>query len=190
MLSIWMRKCYRSLTNIFVRSFWKSNHVFRLKFSPDDLRTRSTRIKLFRWTWIWAAFERFDFDTWEKSPIEQVHLRFFKHLLEVNSSTMNLLCRAELGRRPIKLITDLEAINFYKHCKFLPTDDLSYIVLDQDCIIFNKKVPWLLFSRALRDLQTIFGDNFISKENHQQKSLFLHIMIKFGNQNKCPLSPT
>ena len=62
---------------------------------------------------IWAAFERFDFDTWEKCPIKQVHLRYCKHLLGVNKSTINLLCRAELGRRPIKLITDLKVINFY-----------------------------------------------------------------------------
>ena len=44
---------------------------------------------------IWAAFERFDFDTWEKCPIEQVQLRFCEHLLGVNRSTMNLICRAE-----------------------------------------------------------------------------------------------
>ena len=42
-----------------------------------------------------ATFERFDFDTSEKCPIEQLYLRFCKHLLGVNRSTMNLLCRAE-----------------------------------------------------------------------------------------------
>ena len=50
---------------------------------------------------------------------------------------MKSLGRAELGRRPIKLITNYKMINVYKHCKSLPTDDLSYIALDQDCIIFN-----------------------------------------------------
>ena len=53
----------------------------------------------------------------------------------------------------------------------MPTGDLSYIALDQDCIISNKNGTTNLFSRFLRDLQTIFGDNFISKVKHQQKSL-------------------
>ena len=60
---------------------------------------------------VWAAFERFDVDTWDKCPIEQVHVNFCKHLFGVNRSIMN--CRAELGHRTIKLITDLEVINFH-----------------------------------------------------------------------------
>ena len=35
-------------------------------------------------TEVWAAFERFDVDTWETCTIEKVHLRFFKHLILVS----------------------------------------------------------------------------------------------------------
>ena len=133
---------------------------------------------------VWAAFERFDSNTREKCPLEQVHLRFCKHLLAVNRSAMNSLCRPELGRRSIKFITDLlKVINFYKHCRSLPTHDLSCIALDQDCTIFSKNSTMDLFLRFLRDLETMFSDNFTSKGKHQQKFLFPHIMIRFGNQN-------
>ena len=54
----------------------------------------------------------------------------------------------------------------------MPTDDILYIALDQDCIIFNENSTMNLFSRFLKDLQTIFGGNFISKGKYQQKSLF------------------
>ena len=83
---------------------------------------------------------------------------------------MNLLCRAELSRRPIKFITDFRDISFYNHCRSLPTDDMSYIALDQDRTIFIQNIAMNLFSRLLRALETIFCDNLISKEKYQQNS--------------------
>ena len=64
---------------------------------------------------VWAALERADYDSWEKSPIEQVHLNFCKHILGVNRSTPNMLYRAELGRIPLKAVTDLKILGFFKH---------------------------------------------------------------------------
>ena len=97
--------------------------------------------------------------TQEKCPIEQVHLCFCKHLLGVNRFTMNFLGRAELGRRPSNY-RSLEIINFYVHWKSFSTDDLLYIVLNQDCIIINKHSAMNLFSKVLRDLETLFRVNF------------------------------
>ena len=131
---------------------------------------------------IWAEFERFDFDSSEKCPIEEVDLRFCKHLLGVNRSTMNLLCLVELGRRPIQLITDFKVINFYKQYKSLPTDDLSYIAFDEDRIIFNENNT-IDHSFQIFYLQTIFVGNFISKGNINKSLFFIHIMIRFVNEN-------
>ena len=64
---------------------------------------------------VWATFERTDNDSWEKSPIEQVHLNFCKHILGVNRSTPDMLCRAELGRIPLKAVTNLKILGFFKH---------------------------------------------------------------------------
>ena len=46
---------------------------------------------------VWAAFERDTNESWDLALIEQVHLHFCKHILRVNRSTTNLLCRAEPG---------------------------------------------------------------------------------------------
>ena len=61
---------------------------------------------------VWAGFERDTYESWDLGLIEQVHLNFCKHILGVNRSTANLLCRAELGRRPIKLVIDLKILQF------------------------------------------------------------------------------
>ena len=57
---------------------------------------------------VWAAFERDTNESWDLGLIEQVQLNFCKHILGVNRSTTDLLCRAELRRRPTKLVIDLK----------------------------------------------------------------------------------
>ena len=52
-----------------------------------------------------------DFETWDSSPIEKIHLKFCKCYLEVNNEASNIVCRAELDRLlliPIKLSENYE----------------------------------------------------------------------------------
>ena len=49
----------------------------------------------------------------KKSPVEQVHSNFCKHILGVNRTTPNILCRVELGRIPLKAVTDLKIPGFF-----------------------------------------------------------------------------
>ena len=74
---------------------------------------------------VWTAFERDTYESWDLGLIEQVHLIFLKHMLEVNRSTAILLCRAELGRKPIKLLIDLKILQFFKHCLKLSSDKVE-----------------------------------------------------------------
>ena len=51
---------------------------------------------------IWGMYTKQDFKTWDRSPIEKIHLKFCKsYLLEVNNKASNIACRAELGRLPL-----------------------------------------------------------------------------------------
>ena len=50
---------------------------------------------------IWGMYTKQDFKTWDRSPIEKIHLKFCKRYLEVNSKASNIACRAELGRLPL-----------------------------------------------------------------------------------------
>ena len=49
---------------------------------------------------IWDLNATLDPDKWDKTSTEQAHLNFIKHILGVNRSTNNLICRVELGRYP------------------------------------------------------------------------------------------
>ena len=50
---------------------------------------------------IWGMYTKQDFKTWDRSPIEKIHLKFCKRYLEVNNQASNVACRQELGRLPL-----------------------------------------------------------------------------------------
>ena len=87
---------------------------------------------------IWAALERLDFDIWDSCPAEKGHLNFCKHLPGVNRSTTNIMWRAEFGRRPLKLVTDLRVLNYKKHSLSLLIDDLARLAMHMNEVIFAK----------------------------------------------------
>ena len=56
-----------------------------------------------------------DHNKWDKTSTEEAHLNFIKHILGVNRSTNNLICRAELGRYPLSIEINTKIINFHRH---------------------------------------------------------------------------
>ena len=75
---------------------------------------------------IWALNPTLDDDKWDISSTERIHLNFVKHILGINRSVNNLLCRAELGRYPISIEINHKILNFYKHIRELPRDSIAY----------------------------------------------------------------
>ena len=75
---------------------------------------------------IWALNATLDHDIWDKTSTEQVHLNFIKHILGVNRSTNNLICRAELGSYPLSIEINTKIINFYRHAKAMPKDSIVH----------------------------------------------------------------
>ena len=75
---------------------------------------------------IWALNATLDHDKWDKTSTEQAHLNFIKHILGVNRSTNNLICRAELGRYPLSIEINTKIINFYRHAKAMPIDSIVH----------------------------------------------------------------
>ena len=76
---------------------------------------------------IWALNATLDHAKWDKTHTEQAHLNFIKHILEVNRSTNNLICTAELGRYPLSIGINTRIINFYRHAKAMPVDSIPII---------------------------------------------------------------
>ena len=109
---------------------------------------------------VWAAFERDTYESWDLGSIEQVHLNFCKHMLGVNRSTTNLLCRAELGCGPIRLVIDLKILQFFKHCLKLSDDKVAKEALKANENLHTKHNTIKLFSKYISDIETIFNNDF------------------------------
>ena len=86
-----------------------------------------------------GTFQGHDFDGWESSEIEKVHMQFCRSLLGVNRSTQNNICRAELGRFTLKKIIDRQFVSFMNHIEKLPKDSLAYqaYILDSNLDNYN-----------------------------------------------------
>ena len=118
---------------------------------------------------VWAAFERDTYESWNLGLKEQVHVNFCKHILGVNRSTTNLLCRAELGRRSIKLVIDLKIVQFFKHCLTLSDDKVVKEALKADEDLYTKHDTVKLFSMYISDTETIFDNDFSQLPKAKQK---------------------
>ena len=64
---------------------------------------------------MWIPFHQTDFNKWDSTKIEFVHLKFCKHISGVNRSTSNILVRGEVGRMPLKTAADTKIVQYYKH---------------------------------------------------------------------------
>ena len=128
--------------------------------------------------------ERHNFESWEKCPIEQVHLQFCKHLLGVNRSAANLMYQAELGCLPLKIASDLKVANFAKHYESMPLDDLTSLSMQLDCQLYqqNNCIPSL--SCFISDLKDMHGDQFMTITKKKQK---VEIIQNYRNIWECSL---
>ena len=55
---------------------------------------------------IWMPFHQTDFNKWDSTKIEFIHLKSYKHILGVNRSTSSIFVRGEMGRMPLKTAVD------------------------------------------------------------------------------------
>ena len=75
---------------------------------------------------IWALNSTLDHEKWDRSSTERAHLDFLRHILGVNRSVNNLLCRAEVGKFPINIEINYKIINFYNLIRDLPEHNIAH----------------------------------------------------------------
>ena len=77
---------------------------------------------------VWGTSLKDDFDFWDKHNVEKTHLYFCKTFLGVNKKTLNIGCRAEMGRFPIKIDIDTKILKYWINLdslSLLHTSDVS-----------------------------------------------------------------
>ena len=62
---------------------------------------------------VWGVYNKHDFEHWDKTATEKVHLRLCKSYLALNKRASNLACRAEMGRFPTKIAIDKQILKYW-----------------------------------------------------------------------------
>ena len=63
---------------------------------------------------VWGPYMDFNYTSWEKSKIERIHTQYIKRILGCNIQTSNLMCRGEVGSRPLLLEILKRSISYRK----------------------------------------------------------------------------
>ena len=100
---------------------------------------------------VWGAYQKQNFDNWDKSQTEKVHLRFCKYYLGINRKASNIASRSELGRFPLKIFVDTLILKFYNHLITLPDDSVA-----KQAFLISKS----LFSRNKSSFHSNFQNMF------------------------------
>ena len=66
---------------------------------------------------VWGPYMDFDYASWDKSKIEQVHTQFLKRAVGCNFQTSNIMARGEVGRRPLLLDIFKRVVAYTKNIK-------------------------------------------------------------------------
>ena len=94
---------------------------------------------------VWTLNLTLDNDKWDHTTTEVVHLNFIKHILGVNRSANDNLCRAELRRYPISIDINYKIINFFRQMQNMAKDT----IIHQTLIIDNSQKTLGIFRHTI-----------------------------------------
>jgi hypothetical protein len=66
-----------------------------------------------------------DFNNWDKSPIEKVHLKFCKIYLAISRKASNIASTAELGKLPLIINVFKRVFKYITHLNSLPQSTIA-----------------------------------------------------------------
>ena len=84
---------------------------------------------------VWGIYDKNDYHSWEKDPIEKAHIHFCKTCLGVNRRALNVASRNDLGRLSLKLQISMNILKFWIHLENQPTDSIA-----KQCLIISDKM--------------------------------------------------
>ena len=107
---------------------------------------------------IWNAYTKHCFESWEKSSIEKVHLRYCKYYLGVNNKATNIACRAELGRFPLKLLVNFRKLKYITRMVELQENSQAKQAFKISAMLSNKVKP--SFHSKIKQILDLYRINY------------------------------
>ena len=126
---------------------------------------------------VWRCYDKDDLNTWEKDVVEKTHIFLCKYTLGVNKRCPNAAARNDLGRPPLKSLTEISCINFWLHLNNLPSKNiakqclqLSKEMAEKNQLGLMQKIKFL-YNKSNLTLQTLNNTNEKAFTSHIKQYL-------------------
>ena len=131
---------------------------------------------------IWGMFSKLDFEKWDKTQSEKVHLRYCKLFLGLNRKASNYAARGEMGRFPpqLTILKQILKYNLYLNSK----EDSS--IVKQSLYISDEinKICTNSYGRLLlQDLLKSHNSNRIKTTKHLTEDNIVDFISALKNTN-------
>ena len=121
---------------------------------------------------VWGVYDKSDYNSWEKDPIEKTHIHFCKTCLGVNKRAPNVASRNDLGRS-LKLQISMNILKFWIHLENQPTDSIAKQCLNISDKMANEEKTGLINKINLLCAQLNLDKNSIDFHNPTSFIFFL-----------------
>ena len=113
---------------------------------------------------VWGAYTNCDFNKWDNTSTEKVHLKFCKLYLGVNRRASNLASRAELGKFPLLNPIYKRIMNYITHIIELPDTSIVKQAFSLSKELFKNGKP-SFYSNVTKILKPLCPPLFRNSDN-------------------------
>ena len=119
---------------------------------------------------VWGIYDKCYHSSWEKDPIEKIHIHFCKMCLGLNKRPPNVASRNELGTLSLKLQITMSILKFWIHLENQPPDSIAKL-----CLNISDKMAQENKSGLINEINLLCAQLNINKKsvNFKKPSAFL-----------------
>ena len=105
-----------------------------------------------------TIYDKDDYNSWENDIIEKTQIQFCKEVLGVNKQCPKFACRNEIGRLPLKEITNVNIIKFWIHLENKQDDHYA-----KYCLQISKDMAEKNQMSLIKEVNTLCNVSYLNE---------------------------
>ena len=105
-----------------------------------------------------TIYDKDDYNSWENDIIEKTQIQFCKEVLGVNKHCPKVACRNEIGRLPLKEITNVNIIKFWIHLENKQDDHYA-----KYCLQISKDMAEKNQMSLIKEVNTLCNNSYLNE---------------------------
>ena len=110
--------------------------------------------------------------------IEETQIQFCKQVLGVNKQCPTVACRNEVGRLPLREITNVNKIKFWIHLENKQDDHYA-----KQCLQISKDMPEKNQMSLMKRVNTLCNNSNLNKTRHAGRHIVIYVKACYSHDN-------